>query len=195
MAKDGDSRREALKIIGAIGATCAFPFASDELYGQTEHHAAHSLVQLQQAVPTTPRYFSEPDWKLMSRVADLIIPDTDSPGAVASGVPAYIDYVVGANAQHQANFRTGLAALQKQAQSTHGRDFVALSEEQQIAILTPLSEAVDDDRISTDEARFFAAIKNLTADGYFTSKIGLMDQLGYKGNSVVPDFKGCVHEH
>ena len=35
MASYSTDRRGALKIISAIGATCAYPFASDELYGQT----------------------------------------------------------------------------------------------------------------------------------------------------------------
>jgi hypothetical protein len=38
-------------------------------------------------------------------------------------------------------------------------------------------------------------MKALTADGYFTSKAGLMEELGYRGNSVVADFPGCTHEH
>ncbi len=35
------NRREALKIIGAVGATCVFPFAANELYGQHVHDPAH----------------------------------------------------------------------------------------------------------------------------------------------------------
>ncbi|MBC8166427.1 MAG: gluconate 2-dehydrogenase subunit 3 family protein [Bryobacteraceae bacterium] len=187
MPLNGESRRSALKIIGAIGTTCAFPFGSDELYGQSEH-AAHSLVQLKQAAPASPRYFAETDLKLISRLADLIIPDTDTPGAITAGVPAYIDSVVGSNQQHQGTFRKGLEWLR-------AKDFLSLTEEQQIALLTPLSIAADAHKPGSDADRFFAAMKNLTADGYFTSKIGLIQQLGYKGNAVVPDFQGCTHEH
>jgi hypothetical protein len=37
---------------------------------------------------------------------------------------------------------------------------------------------------------FFSLLRNLTADGFFTSKIGIK-YLGYKGNTFVPEFPGC----
>jgi hypothetical protein len=43
--------------------------------------------------------------------------------------------------------------------------------------------------------QFFGLIKRLTADGYYTSKIGLIDELGYKGNTALASFPDCVHEH
>lgn len=187
-----ETRREALKIIGAISATCTFPFAADELYGQTEHHAAHALVQVQ---PTGPRYFGDAEGKVISRLADLIVPETETPGAVSAGVPAYIDSVVGASEDQQEIFRNGLAWLESRARSVRGQGFMALTEEQQTELLTPLCEAADAGRAAHAGETFFAAMKSLTADGYFTSKAGLMQQLGYQGNTVVAEFPGCTHEH
>lgn len=187
-----ETRREALRIIGAISATCAFPFAADELYGQTEHHAAHALMQVQ---PAGPRYFGEAEGKVISRIADLIVPETETPGAVSAGVPAYIDSVVGASKEQQETFRNGLAWLESRARRVHGQAFIALTEEQQIELLTPLCEAADSGRAGNAGEKFFAAVKSLTADGYFTSKTGLMQQLGYQGNTVVAEFPGCTHEH
>src|SRR4051794_26626209 len=124
-------RRQALKIIGAIGTTCAFPFAGDELYGQHVHPPAGAQVE-----PEGPRFFAARDYAIISRIADLIIPATDTPGAVAAGVPRYIDEVVGRNAEHQKVFRAGIDWLQ-------ARDFRKLPEAEQIALLTLLSNAVD----------------------------------------------------
>lgn len=191
---DNENRRDALKIIGAIGATCAFPFSADELYGQTAH-THEQLAQAKQAASTGPRYFSQADWKTVSRIADLIIPETNTPGAVTAGVPGYIDTVVGGNERHKSTFRDGLEWLRSAARKQYGRDFDALSEDDQIALLTPLSNAVDAGRLTSPGDRLFEAMKNLTADGYFTSKAGLMEQLGYKGNSLVTEFPGCTHEH
>ena len=43
---------------------------------------------------------------------------------------------------------------------------------------------------------FFRLLKNLTADGYYTSRVGLVDELGYKGNTALPQFPSCtVPEH
>jgi hypothetical protein len=176
-------RREAIKIIGAISSTCAFPFLGDELYAQHAHHAAAA-----QAAAGTPRFFSADQMKVVSRLADLIIPPSDTPGAVAAGVPAYIDLVVSKNPDLQTIFSAGLEAL--------GAGFTELNEDKQIAILQPLSDAVDASPARTAEQRFFRALKNLTADGYYTSKIGLKDELGYTGNTVMGEFPSCeVPEH
>jgi len=43
---------------------------------------------------------------------------------------------------------------------------------------------------------FFRLIKNLTADGYYTSRVGLLEELGYSGNKYMPGFSRCtVPEH
>ncbi len=183
-------RRGALKIIGAIGATCAYPFAGDELHGQTVHDAEHHAA----GVPSNT-FFREPDFATLSRIADLIIPPTDTAGAIQAGVPFYIDRVVSTNAEHQELVAEGLRYLDAAAQRVDGQTrFVALDEAEQLAILEPLCRAYDRDPASTQLARpvqFFGLIKSLTADGYYTSQPGLIDELGYKGNHALPTFPGC----
>jgi len=181
-----NSRRDGLKIIGAVGATCAFPFSADTLYGQHQHPGP-GPVQIAPAGPYKSKNFAEPEFALISRVADLIVPPTDTPGAIAAGVPRYIDEVVTANPGHKARFRKGLAKLESAAKAKFGQKFLDLDEKQQIAILTPLSEAADP---------FFVLIKSMTADGYYTSHAGLVQELGYKGNTVLSGFPECNHpEH
>jgi len=176
-------RREALKIIGAIGTTCAFPFSADELYGQHVHPAPGA-----QAAASAPKFFKTEEFAVISRVADLIIPDTDTPGAVKAGVPGYIDFVVFHNPLHQAAFRAGLEWL--------GPGFLKLSEAQQIAVLQPVSDQVDKGLQETAAQKFFRAMKGMTADGYYTSKIGLMQELGFQGGAVLAEYPACeVPEH
>jgi hypothetical protein len=198
MAED---RREALKILGTIGATCAYPFSADELYGQ---HAGHSAAAGgQAALPPGPHFFKKEEMETIVRLADLIIPKTDTPGAVEAGVPAYIDFVVGQNKQAQSVFRRGLRWLDDKA----GGRFLSLGEAEQVAILEPLAGAADaivdppagslrrrTKKLSAEIA-FFRAMKSLTADGYYTSRVGLIEELGYKGNTVLAAFPECVHEH
>jgi hypothetical protein len=188
------NRRENLKIIGAVGATCAFPFSSDTLYGQ-HTHPAPGAVQIAPAGPYKPQNFGEQEFAVISRIADLIIPPTNTPGAAAAGVPRYIDEVVTANPGHKARFRAGLKWLDSAAAKS-GKKFLELDEAQQVAILKPLSAAADSGRTQSDGARFFALMKSMTADGYYTSRIGLVDELGYKGNTVLGAFPECNHpEH
>lgn len=191
-----ETRRDTLKIIGAIGSTCAFPFSSNDLYGQQErHHSAAPQVQAARG-PYQPTFFSAPEYETVSRIADLIIPSTDTPGAAEAGVPEYIDYVVSHNQEHQKPIRDGLEWLDQQAHKQHGKRFVEMAEAHQIDLLAPLSDAVDREQAKTAAERFFRMIKSMTADGYYTSQTGLVRELGYKGNTVLSSFPGCNHpEH
>ena len=121
-----------------------------------------------------------------ARLADLIIPPTDSPGAVQAGVPQYIDGVVSRNPEQRKLFREGIVWIDAHADEAHGGKFLDLAEDEQIALLTHMQD---------NRMPFFAALKSLTADGYYTSYAGLVEELGYKGNQVLTGFEGCVHEH
>jgi len=187
------SRRESLKIIGAIGATCSFPFSADELYGQ---HAHAPAAPAEAAGPYKPKFFSAHEFETLSQIAERIIPTTDTPGAIAAGVPRYIDEVVNTNPEHRKRFRAGLEWLDKESSRQYGKKFVKLSEAQQIGMLAPLSEPVDAGRESGAGEKFFAMVKNMTADGYYTSQIGLVQELGYAGNTALEKFPSCqIPEH
>jgi gluconate 2-dehydrogenase gamma chain len=218
-------------MLGTIGATCAFPFAGDELYGQHVHTV---LVQTPEAGPYKPSFFTPAEYAALSRLTDDIIPPTDTPGAAAAGVPEYIDRVVSLNAEHQPLIRAGLAWLERQAKERFSQEFLSIGEAQHVAILQPLSDEIDrqqreaqrgrfrteakggvvyyvgiTDRntparpasglrvaIDTEPVRFFRLIKNLTADGYYTSRVGLLEELGYTGNTALGRFPECsVPEH
>jgi gluconate 2-dehydrogenase gamma chain len=215
-----ETRRQALKMLGAIGATCAFPFAGDELYGQ---HVHPTLAQTPAPAPYAPAFFTPAEYARLSRLTDAIIPATETPGASAVGVPAYIDRVVTLNAEHQPLIRAGLAWLERQAKARYSQEFLSLGEAEHVAILQPLSDESDRQRreaqrgrfrteaqgksvyyvaltdrdpparpgITTSSVRFFRLVKNLTADGYYTSRAGLLEELGYAGNAALAKFPAC----
>jgi hypothetical protein len=219
-------------MLGAIGATCAFPFAGDELYGQ---HVHTTLAQTPASGPYTRAFFTAAEYAALSRLTDVIIPATDTPGAATAGVPEYIDRVVALNKEHQPLIRAGLAWLERQARERFSREFLALGEAEHVAILQPLSDEIDRQRrdaqrrrfrtealgktvydvaitdkdVATPSAsatpaasdadlpiRFFRLVKSLTADGYYTSRVGLIEELGYTGNRALAQFPACsVPEH
>jgi hypothetical protein len=172
-------KRETLKIIGTISLQCAFPFQGDELWGQHVHVPPGKAAELPK-----PSYFGAEDLAVLARLADLILP-----GAAAAGVPAYIDLVVAKNPEHKRNYAAGLQWLK-------AKTFMALDEAAQLALLEPVCAAVDRGEVTTPEQKFFRAAKNMTADGFFTSRAGLMDYLGYQGNQVLAEFPECtINEH
>jgi hypothetical protein len=226
------TRRHALKILGTVTATCAFPFASEELYGQ---HVMLTPGQTPVAGPYQPSFFAPDEYAVLSRLTDVIIPETDTASASGAGVAEYIDRVVTANKEHQPLARAGLAWLVAEARSRFSKDYLSLDESQHTALLQPLSDAVDRAAREQQQARyrsapggriyyvavtdaaqparpavavrkavsdagmpvsFFRLIKNLTADGYYTSRVGLLEELGYSGNKYLPGFPQCpVPEH
>lgn len=169
-----ETRRENLKILAAISATCAFPFSADELFGQ-------------QQIQPAAKFLTEGEMKLVSRISDLILP-----GSSGAGVPLYIDSVIAGNGALQREFREILPTFDT---------FLSKTEPEQVAILTPLCEEADaGEPKSGTPAALFRSIKNLTCDGYYTSKQGLVEELGYAGNMAMGGFPGCthgddVHEH
>ncbi len=172
-------RDDALKILSTVGLQCAFPFEGDELYGQHVH-----TPEAKAASTPPPVYFEGDDLALVTRVAELIIP-----GAREAAVASYIDLVVRNNPTHKQTYAAGLAWLKS-------KNFLKLGEKQQLSLLEPLCAQVDRGEIQSPEQKFFRAAKNMTADGYYTSRAGLIQDLGYQGNQVLAEFPECtIHEH
>jgi hypothetical protein len=175
--------------------TCAFPFSANELYGQHVHPTGEALSESD--APFAPRFFTPMQFQVISRLTDLIIPPTETPGAAAAGVPEYIDLVVNEDPTLQVTFRDGLQRLDVISESRFANSsFLQLTEAEQVEILTSLSEAVGQQSVATGDAAFFKAVKSLTADGYYTSRIGLLQELGYNGNDYLaafPEFR--IPEH
>ncbi len=117
-------------------------------------------------------FFNAAELALLTRVVDAIIPRTGTPGAADAGVQFYVDAKATADPILGAVLRGGLARL--------GSDDLTAS-------LTKMSESSDP---------FFIAIRNLTIDGYYSSKEGLVTELAWHGNTYVHEFIGCTHpEH
>ena len=120
---------------------------------------------------------------LLIEVADIIIPTTDTPGAKAAGVEAFIIRVIRDcyELPDQQNFYAGLAKIDVASEKAHGKKFVDLSEDQRIGII--------EDATKTNKA-FFKEMKKLTVTGYFTSEIGATQALEYL--PVPGGFRGDV---
>jgi|TARA_B110000971_G_scaffold120114_1_gene122933 gluconate 2-dehydrogenase gamma chain len=111
------------------------------------------------------------------RCADLIIPTTDTPGAIEAGVDNFLDYVISVWYQEDERevFFAGLAQMLAEAQSAYGQPFISLTKPQQVALLKAAEarEPASDALVFVNSGGgFFAKIKELTVTGYYTSKVG-----------------------
>ena len=195
---DSVSRRDALKGIAAgVGAAGSLPVLNTNVLGQQHaHDHTQAKPAAKPAAKTAPKFFNASQMALIATVSDLIIPTDDhSPGAVAAEVPAFIDLMVNESpAETKKLWTDGLASLDQLSQSKNQAAFGKASKEQQVALLTEVSK--NERSPQTLDERFFRAIKNLTIDGYYTSEIGIKQELRYKGNTYLKEFKGCTHpEH
>ena len=190
------SRRSALKGL-AVGIGTSLPVLNQTVSAQQKavDHSQHSQPAAQPKAGA-PKFFNAEQMALVAVISELIIPTDDhSPGAIAAEVPAFIDLMIGESpAETKKLWTDGLAAMDKAAQGKHGAAFAKATKDQQVALLT--EAAKNEAKPQTLEERFFKAIKNMTIDGYYTSKIGIHDELQYKGNTYLKEFKGCTHpEH
>jgi hypothetical protein len=135
--------------------------------------------------PAQPICLSAPQLECVAALVDTIIPRTETAGASDAGVPASIDRRLADNPQLAERFRSGMKALDADAQSQFGVAFSSLTAQQRTALLAPRG---DDP--------FFRLVKEMTVELYYTSKEGLADELGWHGNTFLTEFKGCTHpEH
>ena len=147
-------------------------------------------VACQQAlqVPVNDRLVTQPLYSDLQRatahkISDLIIPDTDTPGAQKAGVGEFIDYVISQwyRAPEQQIFLDGLNALMAESDARYGQPFTDLPEAAQVAQLTELerTEGLNADDAENEVEGFFARIKELTVVGYYTSEVGVTQELAY----------------
>ena len=142
----------------------------------------------------TPVFLSSDQGVLVSQVAEIIIPKTDTPGAKDVGVPGFIDQILKEcySKEDQDKFLAELKAFDDDAKKEYGDPFIELDVEQQAAFVKKVHDAaVNTEDVGTPPQRpFILTLKELTMLGYFTSEPGATQVLQY--NPVPGAYKGCI---
>ena len=191
----GPSRRDALRTIAAgVGGVSVLWI--ENLRAAAKAFSPRASFPMAQAA-WSPAVLSPHQLATVGVLAELIIPATDTPGAKAAQVDRYIDGVLATAADSdRKKLLDGLAWLDARSQSLFQRAFVEATADQQTDVLTRLSS---NDAPLRDEAtgvELFTAMKSLTIAGYYTTEIGLRQELGDDGRLMLAAFEGCTHpEH
>jgi hypothetical protein len=129
------------------------------------------------------QFFTERENEQLDRLMEMIIPeDSHSPGAHAAQVSLFADLMVAAGDEaKKTRWKEGLALMQVEAGKSSAAEALAHA-------------ATLADQQDSDLGRFFAALKDMTIVGYYTSAIGIHQDLGYVGNTYLPAFTGCTHK-
>jgi hypothetical protein len=199
MRHTGLNRRDALRKLtaGGIGAAASASWVANlSALARVRADELHVAVEsTQSGARWVPSIMNAHQHETVAVLVELIIPQTDTPGAKAALVDRFVDSLLaGAQRPDRTRFLGGLAWLDRRSKVLYARDFVTASPAQQAALLTNLSaDGSVEDRAGVE---FFTAIKSMTITGYYTSEVGLRDELGDDGRMFLPGYEGCTHpEH
>jgi hypothetical protein len=169
-------------VIRTVSAGLALPalgaLAPDDLWAATR--AIHDRIR------GTPQdqgllILTEHQNAMVTALAELIIPETDTPGATAAQVNRFVDVMLAEwfDDDDREEFLQGLAALDARSANTFGTPFLALEEAEQVGLLRRLNDEVTALREAgrPTQGHFFTRMKWLTMYGYYTSEAGATEEL------------------
>jgi len=190
------NRRKALKnislVLGAVSSVPALSgLSAESVFAEGKSIHKH-LPPKQTAGPATLKMFNAYQNETVTVLSELIIPQTTTPGAKAARVNEFVDiFLSSATPSKRQEFLEGLQWIDARSQQLFQKPFVKATPQQQTELLTRLS--VPNSTETTSGQDFFKLIKSLTVFGYYTSKVGIEDELKFEG---WVEYKGCTHpEH
>ncbi|MFB3923720.1 MAG: gluconate 2-dehydrogenase subunit 3 family protein [Terriglobia bacterium] len=209
MTDELNSRRTALKYLGTLLTTAAgqeflagwLPSAraGEGIRAASQHHHAATAASAPDGKYTV-KFFSPEQFKTIEMLTELIIPTDDQPGAKEARVAEYIDFLVFSAAEFepemQREWAEGLAQLDLSSKEEYRQTFSNLSSREQEKLLLEASLPEREASASHPAYAFYRLVKDTTVGAFYTSKMGLIDVLGYQGRDFLPEFPGCTHpEH
>jgi gluconate 2-dehydrogenase gamma chain len=193
MSANSVSRRDVLKSLsmGAVAASALHTVplqAAEYIHSQIAAEKANNKTG-----GYTPKFFPPQQYKTLQSLCETIIPaDTDCGGAIEAGAPEFIDLLTSENPEYQLKLGGGIMWLDSACADRYGNAYLNCTPQQQKEILDLIAyrKNAEHDPSLSQAVDFFSFLRDLTADGFFTSEIGIQ-YLGYIGNTYVNEFKGC----
>ena len=187
------SRRDVLKSLGmGVAATSVLRVVP----AQAAEYAHHMIAAEKAAAPAkgyTPKFFRAHDYKTLQTLCQTIFPaDADSGGAIEAGAPEFIDLLTSENQDYQRILGGGIMWLDNTCSDRYDKVYLDCSPEQQKETLDKIAyrKNAAGDAFLSQGVEFFSFLRNMTADGFFTSEIGIK-YLGYIGSTYLTEFPGC----
>lgn len=192
------SRRDALAGLLAVPAGLAL---SPEIVERASAHAHEALTGQgtpQGTTPTAqpvrqayrPKNFTTDEWRLVRLLVNYVIPrDARSGSATEAGVPEFMDFILGEYASNRTWMKDGLAWMNAECRARHGKGFISCNDAERRVVLDAIAfpkKAAPEMKAGVE---FFNRFRNMTASGFYSSKMGTED-LGYIGNRPVAKWEG-----
>jgi Gluconate 2-dehydrogenase subunit 3 len=183
-------RRDALKVLLAAPAAT---------FAWTDAEAAQAAASAQAArvvktKPFVPKFFTATEFKFVSVLADIIMPkDERSGSATDAGVPEFMDFMMIDQPARQVAMRGGLAWLDVECQRRFDKTFLNCAETERTTVLDDIAWPSKAKPEFAHGVAFFNNFRDLTASGFWTTRMGI-DDLQYMGNRSVARWNGCPPE-
>ncbi|MDQ6885915.1 MAG: gluconate 2-dehydrogenase subunit 3 family protein [Gemmatimonadota bacterium] len=184
------NRREAVGLL-ALAPLAALAWSGAEV----ERAATLARDALDAALASgatfAPRFFTPHEWQTVRLLADLVIPRDDRSGsATDAGVPEFMDFMMMDRTRLQKRYRGGLEWLDAESTRRFGKSFVDSAPAERVALLNDIAWPKKARAEMKDGVAFFNGFRDLTASGFWSSRMGIKD-LQYIGNVTVMEWKGC----
>ena len=179
-------RREVLKILLAAPAATFTWSEAEAIQATAAAQTAKAAAQ-----PFVPRFFTATEFKLVRLLADIVIPKDERSGSASdAGVPEFMDFMMVDQPARQVAMRGGLAWLDHECQQRFDAIFLDCSDAQRSAVLDDIAWPAKAKPEHAHGVAFFSSFRDLTAAGFWTTRIGI-DDLQYLGNRSVARWNGC----
>lgn len=190
MAGQSIERRELLRILTMAAGAATFPGFSKWSFACG--HIGKALAEIKPA-QYRPVFFTAPEYALLERLTEIIIPADGTPGARDAGVSEFVDLMVSRDPDLQQKFRAGLSWLNTHSQKTSGKAFLTLGADQQTALLERLAYKKKFRSGEENGRKFFELVREYTVMGFYTSEIGLKE-LDFPGLKFYAESPSCPHK-
>ncbi|PYR24850.1 MAG: transcriptional initiation protein Tat [Acidobacteria bacterium] len=185
------TRRRALKLFAAAPAAAALawtPAEAEQAQGQAQQIRRDAA---RRGVPYRPKFFTAHEYATVAVLVDMIIPrDERSGSATDAGVPEFMDFMMIDDVKRQTAMRGGLALVDHLCEQRFDKRFLDCADADRRQLLDEIAFPASAPRSLDHAVTFFSSFRNLTASGFWTSKMGVAD-LQYQGNTFVAQWHGC----
>jgi hypothetical protein len=185
------NRRDALKILLAAPAASLSWTDAEAAQAAASAQAARAATT---AKPFVPKFFTATEFKLVRTLADIIIPKDERSGSASdAGVPEFMDFMMIDQPTRQVAMRGGLAWLDVECQQRFDKIFLNCTEAERTAVLDDIAWPSKAKPEFAHGVAFFNNFRDLTATGFWTTRMGI-DDLQFMGNRSVARWNGCPPE-
>jgi len=188
------TRRTALKAFASAPVAAAMAWTPAEA-DQAQRRAQQAKTDAdRQGTPYQPKFFTAHEYATVAVLVDLIIPkDERSGSATDAGVPEFMDFMMIDQPRRQTAMRGGLAMIDRLCEQRFDKRFADCADAQRRTVLDDLAFPAKATPATSQAVAFFSSFRDLTASGFWSSKVGV-DDLRYIGNTYVREWKGCPDE-